>query len=132
MRPETSLAEAAGLELGDRGGVVVDAQLRTSDPAIYAVGDVAVKQDAVLGGAAFVPLAGPANRQGRLAADAIAGRDVHDPGVIGTAIVGVFGLQVAAAGANEKRLRAAGVPYQRSTRIPSPTPATTPAPSRWR
>lgn len=112
VRPETSLAETAGLELGERGGIVVDEQLRTSDPSIYAVGDAAVKRDAIAGGPALVPLAGPANRQGRLAADAIAGRAVKDPAVFGTAIVGVFGIQVATSGWNEKRLREAGRVYR--------------------
>lgn len=111
VRPDTTLAEKAGLTLGPLGGIMVDSALRTSDPAIYAVGDAVEKhlQDAA---SALIPLAGPANRQGRLVADSIAGLEVHDPGVLGTAIVGVCGLQVAATGANEKTLRAAGRPYR--------------------
>lgn len=108
VRPDTTLAAAAGLDVGPRGGVLVDEQLRTSDPAIYAVGDAVEKRDAVAGEQTLVPLANPANRQGRLVADVISGRDVRDPGVLGTAIVGVFGLMVASTGWNEKRLRAAG------------------------
>lgn len=112
VRPESGLAGDAGLEVAERGGIVVDGQLRTSDPAIYAIGDAVVKRDALTGADAMVPLAGPANRQGRLVADVIAGRDARDRPVLGTAIVGVFGLQVATSGWNEKRLRAAGIPHR--------------------
>ncbi|HET9518346.1 MAG TPA: FAD-dependent oxidoreductase [Actinoplanes sp.] len=112
VRPETGLARAAGLTIGARGGIAVDAQLRTSDPCIYAVGDAAEKPDAVTGEAALIPLANTANRQGRLVADAIAGRPVRLGGRVGTAIVQVFGLTVAVTGANERRLRAAGHPYR--------------------
>lgn len=112
VRPETALARAAGLHLGDRGGIVVDDQLRTSDPDIFAVGDAVEKLDALTGEATLVPLANTANWQGRVAADAMTGRSVPARGVLGTAIVGVFGLQVATTGWNEKRLAAAGRPYQ--------------------
>jgi NADPH-dependent 2,4-dienoyl-CoA reductase/sulfur reductase-like enzyme/rhodanese-related sulfurtransferase len=108
VRPESGLAAAAGLSVNDRGGIVVDGQQRTSDRAIFAVGDAVAKADAVSGGVAMVPLAGPANRHGRLVADVIAGRDVHAQPVLGTAIVGVFGLTAAATGWTEKRARAAG------------------------
>lgn len=108
VRPETDLAQAAGLELGERGGILVDEHQRTSDPAIYAVGDAVVKRDAVTGGQALVPLAGPANRHGRLVADVIAGRPVSSRPVLGTAIVGAFGLVAAATGWTEKRAVAAG------------------------
>ena len=108
VRPESGLAAAAGLEVSDRGGIVVDDQQRTSDPSIFAVGDAVVKRDAITGDAAMVPLAGPANRHGRLVADVIAGRDVHSDTVLGTAIVGLFGLQAAATGWTEKRAVAAG------------------------
>jgi NADPH-dependent 2,4-dienoyl-CoA reductase/sulfur reductase-like enzyme/rhodanese-related sulfurtransferase len=111
VRPESGLASEAGLAVSDRGAIIVDDQLRTSDPAIYALGDAVVKRDAAVGGDALVPLAGPANRQGRTVADIIMGRGGRDQPVLGTAIVGVFGLQVAASGWNEKRLRAAGLPY---------------------
>ncbi|MBJ7470495.1 MAG: FAD-dependent oxidoreductase, partial [Solirubrobacteraceae bacterium] len=112
VRPESGLAADAGLDISDRGAIVIDDQLRTSDPSIYAVGDVAIKVDHVSGEPALVPLAGPANRQGRTVADVIAGRAARDLPVLGTAIVGVLGLQVAASGWNEKRLKAAGRPYR--------------------
>ncbi|MGC1209776.1 MAG: FAD-dependent oxidoreductase [Micromonospora sp.] len=112
VRPETRLAAAAGLVLGPRGGIAVDAALRTSDPRIYAVGDAVEKPDRLDDAPALVPLANTANRQGRLVADAIAGRPVRFTGRSGTAVVRVFGLTVAVTGANEKRLRAAGRAYQ--------------------
>ncbi len=108
VRPESGLAKAAGLEISDRGGIVVDAQQRTSDPSIYAVGDAVTKRDAITGDSTMVPLAGPANRHGRLVADVIAGRDVKAATVLGTAVVGVFGLSAAATGWTEKRAVAAG------------------------
>ena len=108
VRPETGLAEAAGLQLGERGGILVDEHQRTSDPAIYAVGDAVVKRDALTGNQALVPLAGPANRHGRLVADVIAGRAVAAKPVMGTAIVGAFGMVAAATGWTEKRAVAAG------------------------
>lgn len=108
VRPETTLAAAASLEVAERGGIVVDEHQRTSDPSIYAVGDAVVKRDAVGDAPVLTPLANPANRQGRLVADVIAGRDVAYRPVLGTAIVGLFGLQAAATGWNEKRARAAG------------------------
>ena len=108
VRPDTTLAADAGLEVGERGGIVVDANLRTSDPAIYAVGDAVEKADALDGSEVLVPLANTANLQGRRVADIIAGHPVADRPVLGTAIVGLFGLQVGVTGWNEKRLRAAG------------------------
>ena len=108
VRPESKLARDAGLEVSDRGGIVVDARQRTSDPHIYAVGDAVLKTDAVSGAATPNWLANPANRQGRLVADVIAGRDVSFKPVLNTAIVGLFGLQAAATGWNEKRARAEG------------------------
>ncbi|MGF7124527.1 NADPH-dependent 2,4-dienoyl-CoA reductase/sulfur reductase-like enzyme [Rhodococcus sp. AG1013] len=112
VRPETALAKMAGLKLGERGGVAVDDQMRTSVPHIFAVGDTVEKHDAIGDSAALIPLANPANRQGRLVADVIAGRPVHARSSSGTAVVGVFGLVVTATGWNEKRLRAAGRPYR--------------------
>jgi len=109
VRPETMLAKDAGLEIGPRGGIVVDAQMRTSDPNIWAVGDVVEVQDVLTGQEMVLPLAGPANRQGRVAAESIAGRPTHFRGVQATAVVGVLGLTVASTGANEKGLRRAGV-----------------------
>jgi NADPH-dependent 2,4-dienoyl-CoA reductase/sulfur reductase-like enzyme/rhodanese-related sulfurtransferase len=112
VRPDTSLAEGAGLRIGPRGGIWVDEQLRTSDPHIYAVGDAVEKVDGLSHEASLVPLANTANLQGRRVADVIAGLPGSDRHVLGTAIVGVMGLQVAATGWNEKRLRAAGRPYR--------------------
>jgi len=109
VRPETALAKYAGLDLGPRGGIAVDAQMRTSDPHIWAVGDAVEVRDVVTGQETVLPLAGPANRQGRVAAEAIAGRATHFRGVQATAVVGVLGLTVASTGASEKGLRRAGV-----------------------
>jgi NADPH-dependent 2,4-dienoyl-CoA reductase/sulfur reductase-like enzyme/rhodanese-related sulfurtransferase len=112
VRPETTLAEKAGLMIGASGGILVDESLRTSDHAIFAVGDAVEKTDAVDGSPVLVPLANTANLQGRRAADAIAGLAARNRPVLGTAIVGVFGLQVVTTGWNEKRLRAAGRPHR--------------------
>ena len=109
VRPETTLAKAAGLPIGARGGIVVDAQMRTADPHIWAVGDVVEVQDVLTGQETVLPLAGPANRQGRVAAESIAGRATQFRGVQATAVVGVLGLTVASTGASEKGLRRAGV-----------------------
>lgn len=107
VRPETGLAKACGLELGERGGIRVDEHMRTSDPSIYAVGDAVEKHDIVSGTQTLLPLAGPANRQGRIAADAIAGSPRAFRGVQGTAICGAFGMAVAATGLSEKALKRA-------------------------
>ena len=109
VRPETGLAKAAGLEIGSRGGIVVDAQMRTSDPRIWAVGDVVEVPDVMTGQSTVLPLAGPANREGRVAAESIAGRATQFRGIQATAVVGVLGLTVASTGASEKGLRRAGV-----------------------
>ncbi|MFM8411349.1 MAG: FAD-dependent oxidoreductase [Alphaproteobacteria bacterium] len=109
VRPETGLARAAGLEIGPRGGIVVDARMRTADPAIWAMGDAVEVHDVVTGQEVVLPLAGPANRQGRVAAESIAGRLRPFRGVQATAVVGVLGLTVASTGASEKGLRRAGV-----------------------
>ncbi len=109
VRPETALARGAGLEVGPRGGIVVDAHMRTADPAIWAMGDAVEVHDVVTGQEVVLPLAGPANRQGRLAAESIAGRSREFRGVQATAVVGVLGLTVASTGASEKGLRRAGV-----------------------
>ena len=112
VRPDTSLAVGAGLAVGERGGIRVDDQFRTSDPDIYAIGDAVEKVDAIDDSASLVPLAQTANLQGRRVADIIMGRPAYGRPVLGTAIVGVFGLQVASTGWNEKRLRQAGRPYR--------------------
>jgi NADPH-dependent 2,4-dienoyl-CoA reductase/sulfur reductase-like enzyme/rhodanese-related sulfurtransferase len=108
VRPETQLAEMAGVEVGALGGVRVDDQMRTSDPDIFAVGDAVEKRDCISGEDCLVALAGPANRQGRIAADVIAGRDSRFRGTQGTAILGVFGAAVAWTGVSEKTLQRLG------------------------
>jgi NADPH-dependent 2,4-dienoyl-CoA reductase/sulfur reductase-like enzyme/rhodanese-related sulfurtransferase len=108
VRPETELATMAGVELGERGGIKVDDQLRTSDPDIFAVGDAVEKWDLVTGQWTLVALAGPANRQGRVAADVIAGRDARFRGIQGTAVVGLFGGALAWTGVSEKTLKRLG------------------------
>ncbi|MER5765206.1 FAD-dependent oxidoreductase [Streptomyces sp. NPDC002082] len=112
VRPETELAEAAGLERGPLGGIRVDGALRTSDPRILAVGDAAEKTDALGGGTRLIPLANLANRHGRIAADTLVGRTVTAGPAQGTAIVQVFGLTAAATGRAEKELRREGRPYR--------------------
>jgi len=113
VRPETRLARQAGLELGPTGGIKVDAQMRTSDPAIWAVGDAVEVRDLVLGTPALIPLAGPANRQGRIAAEVILGRASAYKHSQGTAICKVFGLAFAMTGATERQLVRCGHPYRR-------------------
>ncbi len=108
VRPDTTLAKSAGLEIGERGGIRVDEQMRTSDPDIFAVGDAVEVKDWVTGQWSLVALAGPANRQGRIAADAIAGRDSRFRGTQGTSIIGLFGAAVAWTGVSEKTLARIG------------------------
>jgi rhodanese-related sulfurtransferase len=112
VKPELQLARAAGLTIGEQGGIVVDAQMRTSDPRIFAVGDAVEILNRVTGRTQRIALAGPANRQGRLVADVIAGRDVRYPGALGTSIVKVFGLAAASTGLTEQQARRAGVEYE--------------------
>jgi NADPH-dependent 2,4-dienoyl-CoA reductase/sulfur reductase-like enzyme/rhodanese-related sulfurtransferase len=117
VKPENNLAKAAGLALGERGQIVVNGFQQTSDPDIYAAGDVCETADAVFGGRAAVPLGGPANRQGRTAADHIFWGDnaLPYPGSLGTAIVRVFDMAAGITGWSESRLAAAGIPYQAVT-----------------
>ncbi|MGW4481088.1 FAD-dependent oxidoreductase [Rhodococcus triatomae] len=112
VRPESALAVAAGIATGPRGGIAVDETMRTSADHVYAVGDAVEKIDAISGQSGLVPLANPANRQGRLVADVISGLPVRPRPVVGTAIVGAFTLMAAAVGWNEKRLRADDRPYR--------------------
>ncbi len=111
VRPAAELAEAAGLELGPRGGIAVDAHMRTSDPKIWAAGDAVEVHHAVLPGTWSIPLAGPANRQGRVAAENICGRDTTFDSVQGTSVVKVFEMVAGGTGASEKQLVAAQIPY---------------------
>ncbi|WP_075989540.1 FAD-dependent oxidoreductase [Vibrio fluvialis] len=113
VRPETKLASAAGLQIGELGGIYTNEYLQTSDPSIYAVGDAIEEQDFVTGQSTLVPLAGPANRQGRMAADNMLGRSETYQGTQGTAICKIFDLAVASTGKNEKQLKRAGIEYEK-------------------
>ncbi|MFQ2256199.1 FAD-dependent oxidoreductase [Aeromonas dhakensis] len=114
VKPETLLAAKAGLELGPRGGIKVDAAMRTSDPFIYAVGDAVEETDFVTGESVLIPLAGPANRQGRIAADNMLGRAETYKKTQGTAICKLFDLAVASTGLSEKRLLQLGLPFEKA------------------
>lgn len=112
VKPEIDLARKAGLAIGERGGIVVNEQLQTSDPHIFAIGDAVEVKDLVTGTRNLIPLAGPANKQGRIVADVIAGRKAGYSGTQGTAIIKVFDLVAASTGANEKALKKLGIPYE--------------------
>jgi len=109
VRPETTLAREAGLEIGQLGGIRVNDHMRTSEEHIWAVGDAVEVRDFVTGDWSLIPLAGPANRQGRIAADVILGRDARFRGVQGTAVCRVFDITVAATGTSEKTLLRRGI-----------------------
>lgn len=119
VRPETTLARRTGLELGETGGVLTDEHMRTSDPNIYAVGDMVEVRETALGTPAIIALAGPANRQGRIAADHIAGRDSRYTTTQGTSIVLVFEAVGGGTGATEQALKRADVPYRKVYLHPS-------------
>lgn len=112
VQPESTLAENAGLKLGLRGGIVVNENYQTSNPAIYAVGDAIVVKQQITGEDALISLASPANRQGRQVADVIAGLPRTNQGSIGTAIVRTFDLAAGSTGLSEKSAKAAGLPVQ--------------------
>ncbi|MHB8772947.1 MAG: FAD-dependent oxidoreductase [Syntrophales bacterium] len=112
VRPEVKLAREAGLKIGPTGGIVVDGAMRTSDPHIFAVGDAVETTHLVGGMPVLIPLAGPANKQARIAADNICGIDSRYHGSLGTAIVKVFDLQAAATGLNEKTARRNNIAYR--------------------
>ena len=114
VRPETTLAKEAGLEIGQLGGIRVNDHMHTSDEHIWAVGDAVEVRDFVTGDWSLIPLAGPANRQGRIAADSILGRDTRFRGVQGTAVCRVFDITVAATGASEKTLQRRGIGGQKA------------------
>ena len=112
VRPSTKLAIDAGLELGPHGGIKVDSHMATSDPHIWAAGDVVETPHPVLPGTYLTPLAGPANRQGRVAADNICGRDSVYPPTQATSIVKIFDMVVGGTGATERQLTRAGIPFR--------------------
>ncbi|WP_353810405.1 FAD-dependent oxidoreductase [Agromyces sp. SYSU T00194] len=112
VRPNVGLAEEAGIELGPRGGIVVDTHMRTSDPHIWAAGDAVETPHTVLPGAGLTPLAGPANREARVAAENICGRDTEYRSTQGTSIVKVFDMTAGGTGATERQLEREGVPYR--------------------
>ncbi|MCB9653301.1 MAG: FAD-dependent oxidoreductase [Deltaproteobacteria bacterium] len=109
IRPESALAREAGLAIGTEGHIRVDGAMRTSDPSIYAVGDAVEVNDVVTGNIAHIPLAGPANRQGRIAADALCGRSSRFRGLQGTAVCGIFETTLAMTGETEKSLLRRGI-----------------------
>ncbi len=113
VRPEVGLARDAGIEIGPTGGIVVDQQMRTSDPHVYAVGDAVEVTHLVGGHKALIPLAGPANRQGRIAADNALGRSSVYRGSQGTAICKVFDLAIGMTGMSEQALQRAGIRYEK-------------------
>lgn len=113
VKPEVTLAAEAGLKTGARGGILVDPGMRTSDPFIFAVGDAVEVKDFITGETSLIPLAGPANRQGRIAADNIFGRPSVYKNTQGTAVCKVFGLTVGMTGASEKNLKRCGIAYEK-------------------
>ena len=119
VRPNSGLARDAGLELGEHGGIKVDENLCTSNPDVYAAGDVIEVLDPILNVATMIPLAGPANRQGRIAANNIFGAKDTYKGTIGTSICKIFDLDAASVGANEKTLKAAKKDYLKTYLIPA-------------
>ena len=108
VKPEVELAKMAGIKIGERGGIRVDDQMHTSDPDIFAVGDAVEVKDFMTGQWTLIPLAGPANRQGRIAADVIAGRDSRFRGTQGTSICKLFDAAIAQTGISEKTLKRIG------------------------
>ena len=112
VKPESMIAKEAGLDVGVNGAIKVNEHMQTSDPSIYAVGDVIEVKDYIHGTDTYIPLAWPANRQGRLVADHIHGKEAVYNGTLGTSIAKVFDLSVASTGSNEKILKRQGVPYE--------------------
>ncbi|MCK9221062.1 MAG: FAD-dependent oxidoreductase [Limnochordia bacterium] len=114
VTPNTNLAQTAGLAINEWGAIVTDEFLRTSDPWIYAVGDAIAVTDFVTGHPAYMPLAGPANKMGRIAANNICGKTETYNGSQGTMIIKLFELTAAATGSTERNLRELGIPYEKS------------------
>ena len=114
VRPETALSKACGMQVNARGSIVVDSHMKTSLPHMYAVGDAVEVKDFVTNSPAFIPLAGPANKQGRIAADNIAGYDSAYTGTQGSAILKLFDMTIATTGLSEKSAKAAGIAYDKT------------------
>ncbi len=114
VRPRSELAKKAGLETGPMGGITVNDRLQTSDPDIYAVGDAIEIHNPLSGLPGYIPLAGPANRQGRIAADQVFGRDSRYRGTMGTSICKIFSLSAGAVGVSEKYLKRMNMSYKKT------------------
>ena len=114
VRPETAFAKACGIQTNSRGSILVDRNMKTNIPSIYAVGDAVEVRDFVSGKPAFIPLAGPANKQGRIAADNIVGIPSEYTGTQGSAVLKLFDMTVATTGLNEKSAKAAGIEYDKT------------------
>ena len=112
VRPETTIAKDANLKLNERGAIIVDNYMKTSDPNIYALGDAVEVTDFVNKKPTMIPLAWPANRQGRIVADNICGRKVEYKGTLGSSVAKVFDYTVATTGNNEKTLKRLGIEYK--------------------
>lgn len=112
VSPESKIAKDAGLKVNKRNAIIVDDRMKTSDPNIYALGDAVEVKDYINGDPTMIPLAWPANRQGRIVADNIAGRDAKYNGTLGSSVAKIFDLTVAATGNNEKVLKAKNIPYE--------------------
>ena len=113
VKPEIRLAKDAGLEIGPRGHIVVNEQMKTSDPSIFAVGDAVQVKNFITQEPTGIPLAGPANKQGRIVADVIAGRDTKYQGILGASVVKVFDLTVSTVGLSEKQLKKTDIKYEK-------------------
>lgn len=120
VRPETTLADACGITLNSRRSIVVDRRMKTNLPHIYAIGDAVEVEDFITKAPAFIPLAGPANKQGRIAADNIAGISSEYTGTQGSAILKLFDMTVATTGLNEKSAAAAGIDYDKTYAYSAP------------
>ncbi len=113
VKPESKLAKEADLRIGPRGHIIVDEQMKTSDPSIFAVGDAVQVKNFITQEPTGIPLAGPANKQGRIVADVIAGRDTKYQGILGASVVKVFDLTVSTVGLNEKQLKKTDIKYEK-------------------
>ena len=112
VAPDTAFLKDSGIELGERGHIITDQNMRTNVEGVYAVGDAVLVSDFVTEQKAAIPLAGPANRQGRIAADNICGLDSSYKGSQGTSIIKIFDMTAASTGANERTLRKYKIPYK--------------------